>query len=180
MLSEFEAFLATWQRLAMASGSFCLPSRAAVTTTDFHTFLPTMTVAKWDTDSCMPTMLYCGTRLDMVMRRDVKENLLRGLFEPGPHIAQHVEIAMQVIRDQVAAELELQLETSSGFVFSARQLRLPLAPAEDDKPIIMSLYDLPDVPEDGPPEDSVAVKSLNHRFFDPIPQAAKVAAHAAS
>lgn len=180
MLSDFGAFLATWQRLAMADGSFCLPSRAAVTTTDFHTFLPTMTIAKWDTDSCMPTMLYCGTRLDAVMRRDVKENLLRGLFEPGPHIAQHVEIAMQVIRDQVGAELELQLETSSGFGFSARQLRLPLAPAEDDKPVIMSLYELPDVSEDGPQEDSVAVKGLNHRFFDPLTEVTKTAVHAAS
>ncbi len=165
MQPEFREFLSRWQVLALAAGPQGLPTRQQVTASRFHAFLPNMMVARWDTKSWMPTIDYCGTRIDQLMRRDVQQEPVKALLAPGPHMETHLEIAKTVITKEVGAELEAEVALGGGNVIVASQLRLPLAPM-DGKPTIISLFSIPDVPPNVAIEGKVSLLQMNHRFIE--------------
>lgn len=165
MQPEFREFLSKWQVLALAAGPRGLPTRQQVTASKFHAFLPNMMVARWDTKSWIPTIDYCGTRIDQLMKRDVQQEPVKTLFAPGPHMETHLEIAKTVIKEEVGAEVEADVALGGGNVIVASQLRLPLAPV-DGKPTIISLFSIPEVPPNVAIEGKVSLLQMNHRFIE--------------
>lgn len=165
MLSEFEVFLTRWRTLAMKSGRFELPARADITITEFHAFLPKMTIARWDMEAVRPKLIYCGAQLDALVHRNVQNSPLKALFEPGPFIAQHLEIAMKVIHEHVGAEVRAELTTGGARPIPVSQLRLPLAP-DEGMPVIMSLFSFPEAASSATGTEKATVKNMEHRYID--------------
>lgn len=172
MQPEFEAFLSSWRNLAGKGKNFRLPARSDITAADFHSHLPNMVIASWDMDKMVPQIVYCGNRIDSLIQSDVARSPLRALFEPGPFIAHHLEVAMTVMREQVGAIVEAELITGAGQTVPMAQLRLPLA-TDDDRPVIMSLFSFPDVAARAPGEAKAKIKNMRHRYLELVPAASK-------
>lgn len=165
MLSDFEEFVALWRTLALDKDKGNLPSRDQITATEFHRFLPNMVVARWNTKSWMPQIDYCGTRIDQLLKRDVQQEPVKALLEPGRHMEAHLEIAQTVIKDKVGAEIQAEINIGGGNVIVGRQIRLPLAPV-DGKPVIISLLHIPDTHPKPTITGSVRLEKMRYRFFE--------------
>ena len=142
MPPEFEEFLSKWQVLAKSTGG--LPTRKQITIGEFHAFLPNMVIARWDTKIWLPEIKYCGTRLDELLKRDIRSAPAKAVLQPGPHMETHLEIAKAVIKDRMGAEVEAEISVGPKKSIIVSQLRLPLAD-EDGKGVIMSYFLLPDI-----------------------------------
>ncbi|MBO6505483.1 MAG: PAS domain-containing protein [Kordiimonadaceae bacterium] len=171
MLSDFEDFIALWRALAVDTDKGRLPTRDQITATEFHRFLPNMVVARWNTKNWIPQIDYCGTRIDQLLKRDVQQEPVKALLEPGRHMEAHLEIAKAVIKDKVGAEVQADVSIGGGNSIVAKQLRLPLAPV-DGKPVIISLLHIPDTHPQPTITGSVRLEKMRYTFFELVAEEA--------
>lgn len=169
MQPEFDEFLGLWRALAREAGSNGLPTRQQITAGQFHQFLPMMLMARWDTGNWVPEIIYCGTRIDELLKRDVTQEPVKAVFEPGPHLKTHLEVAQKVVNDQVGAEIEAEVCIGGGRRIIASQIRVPLAPS-NGKPIILSYFQLPPVPQHLAIEGQVVLQDMKFRYFELLPE----------
>lgn len=164
MLPDFEEFLSLWRELAADPGNGGLPTRQQLTTGQFCRFIPIMLIVEWDTKTWTPQIEYCGTRIDELLKRDLVQEPLKAVFQPGPHIKTHMEVAKTVIEKQVGAEVTAELSLGRGNSIAASQLRLPLAP-KDGKPLILSIFEFPPFDARRVVEGQVGLNNLKFRYI---------------
>lgn len=164
MLSDFEEFLTLWRALAAEAGDGGLPTRQQLTTGQFCRFIPVMLIVEWDTKTWTPAISYCGTRIDELLKRDLVQEPLKAVFEPGPHIKTHLEVAKTVIEKQVGAEVTAELALGGDYTITASQMRLPLAP-QNGKPLILSIFEFPPFEAHRVTEGQVALNTLEYRYI---------------
>lgn len=164
MLTDFEDLLSIWRGLAADGGIDGLPTRQQLTASSFSRFMPTMLIARWDTKSWIPEIDYCGTRLDELLKRDVVQEPVKAVFQPGPHLETHLEVAKTVIQEQVGAELKAEVALGGGNSIVASQLRLPLAPI-CGKPVILSVFEIPPFEAHQAIEGQVVLSNLKYTYI---------------
>lgn len=164
MLTDFEDLLSLWRGLAADGAADGLPTRQQLTAGQFSRFMPAMLIARWDTKSWMPEIDYCGTRLDELLKRDVLQEPVKAVFQPGPHLATHLEVAKTVIEKQVGAEVKAEVALGGGNSIIASQLRLPLAPI-CGKPVILSVFEIPPFKAHHAIEGQVVLSNLEYRYI---------------
>ena len=168
MQPEFEDFIAKWRLMAMQSGSFELPSRRAITAGGFAKYLPGMMIAQWDLDYTYPITRYVGSQIEAAWRQDPSEQSFAVVFKDPAAAKMHVEIARAVTSKHIAALVEAELVFDDHLVLPIAQLRLPLAP-ENDQPMIMSLFSFPETVA-GSSASMPKLENLRSKFIELIPE----------
>lgn len=174
MKPEFQRFIDKWRAIASSGDAFRLPARGEITIAAFHEFLPSMMIAAWDMETNTSQVLYAGTKIDAAFQRDIRHSPMKAMFASEEHVAAHVDIAMTVIKEQVAAEVHADLLIDGGQTVTLSQLRLPLAP-EDGKPLIVSMFLTPDLTEPSDVAELPVVKNFRNHYIEILPVQARSA-----